>query len=65
MRCASGNKMKTMCTNPSCPEMLDCCEDDCISCFSKHQHCNAPGIRLAITSNKLKDMDELKTKCLD
>jgi hypothetical protein len=52
--------MKMMCTNVSCPEALECGEEDCKSCFPKHLNCNVSGIKLANITSKLKGMDDIK-----
>jgi hypothetical protein len=65
MVCPSGNKMTMMCTNAVCPGALECGDDDCQHCSSKHLNCNAASIKLTNVTGKINRMNELKAKCLE
>jgi hypothetical protein len=65
MNCPSGKKMTMMCTHEKCHASLGCVDEDCKKCTFQHSECKASGIMLVNVTNKVKEIDGLKAKCLE
>lgn len=62
--CPSGKKVTQMCCNKYCDSSFFCSDDDCESCYEKHQGCGGKSYNISYFTNKLNKIAILRNEVL-